>query len=70
MGCIQRGIVQGVSLSHISNTYAVAETFYVSFETAFFLEKFGQKMYLYKAEHYFLNFLGKKLELMVDLIEK
>ena len=70
MGCIQRGMVQGVSLSHISNTYAVAETFYVLFEAAFFLENFAQNMYLYKAEHYFLNFLGMKLELKVDLTEK
>ena len=63
-------MVQGVSLSQISNTYADAETFYVSFENMFFLEKFGQKMYLYKAKHYFLNFFATKLELMVDLIEK
>ncbi len=68
-------MVQGVSLSHISNTYAVAETLYVSlyvsFENVFFfLENFGQKMYLYKAEHYFLNFFATKLELKVDLIEK
>ena len=42
---------QQSNTSLINNTYAVAEIFYVLFITAFFLENFGQKKYLQKAEH-------------------
>jgi len=62
------------SKASVNHTSAILmlllKLFAFRFKLRFFFEKFGQKKYLQKAEHYFLTFFTTKLELKVDLIEK